>query len=103
MEIDDRTLKLVVKRLMHEATIDELQQLDDLLKRNCDASKLFQLLFEEGRSEEYVDRNDSLRLFSEILARIKMNEGIGNYGREKTLNSVVEVLPIIQYKTENDS
>jgi hypothetical protein len=75
MEIEDQILELAVKKLAGEANVEELQQLDDLLKKNPDALTILQLMFEEWEiEEEQASEEDSHRLFAKIITSIKSTE-----------------------------
>ncbi|WEA01616.1 ABC transporter permease [Mucilaginibacter sp. SJ] len=71
MNIEDRFLELIVKELTGEATVEELQELNDLLIKNPNAIILLKYLFDEWVVDEKISREDSRRLFAKIMTSIK--------------------------------
>lgn len=71
MNIEDRFLELVVKELTGEATVEELQELNDLLIKNPNAIILLKYLFDEWVVDEKISTEDSRRLFAKIMTSIK--------------------------------
>jgi hypothetical protein len=93
MEIEDQILELVVKKLAGEANVEELQELDDLLKKNPRALTILQLMFEEWEIEEEASEQDSHRLFAKIITSIKSAESdqipqtpVSNYKQKPNKN-----------------
>lgn len=74
MKINDHILELAFKRSTGEATVEELQRLDHLLKKDPEAAAVLKLLFESRVVNEEVSEEDSRRLFAKILDRIKPEE-----------------------------
>ncbi|GAA3978009.1 ABC transporter permease [Mucilaginibacter dorajii] len=70
MDTQDHILTLAVKKITGEATAEEIQELDALLKENPDAIHVLQLLFAEWSADEQISRADAHRLLAKIMARI---------------------------------
>jgi hypothetical protein len=73
MKMEDRVLKLVVKKMTGEATAKELQKLNDLGEKNVILHDTMEFLFTETKDERQAD-NRSQVLFEKIKAKIKSTE-----------------------------
>ena len=71
MQIDDEIWKLVGKKLMNEASEEDLRKLDDLLKQQPEMQSVLPVIFEWWKINNAADESDnSAQLFNKIKARI---------------------------------
>jgi len=70
MKIDNRIIELVVKKMIGEAGVEELQELNILLHTNADMQEAIAILLEEWTYEEQVPGNQNHLLFEKIKAKI---------------------------------
>ena len=74
MKLKDRVLELAVKKLAKEATVEELQELDELLNQDHDAAMVVRILLVKWTSGEPVSKADIDRSFAKLMTRIKSVE-----------------------------
>ncbi|MES2109831.1 MAG: hypothetical protein V4577_13825 [Bacteroidota bacterium] len=71
MKIDDRIIELAIKKMLGEACVEELQELNNLLQDDVDVQKALKTLLEEWTYEDKVSEDRSRLLFEKIKARIE--------------------------------
>jgi len=75
MNTEDHIWHLVIKKLTHEASEQELQELNELLYQNPDISDGVKLMLQWWQPEtEQVQEDNSYFLFKKVLNRIKEAE-----------------------------
>jgi hypothetical protein len=74
MKLKERILELAVKKLAREATVEELQELDDVLNKDPDAFATIRLLLAKWTTNEQVPKEDTDRNFAKLMGRIKFVE-----------------------------
>ena len=75
MNIEDRILALVTKKLVNRASEEELKELNELLQQHTDIHKKVKLVYEWWHSDtgQSAEANGYLR-FQKIMERIKSND-----------------------------
>jgi hypothetical protein len=73
MKIEDRVIELAVKKMTGEASIEEQQELNDLLQDDAHAQEALKVLLEEHYYEEPAPDDRSRLLFEKIKAKIEGN------------------------------
>lgn len=72
MNMEDHIWHLVIKKLTHEASEQELQELDELLKENPEINGSVKLMLKWWQPEtDHTEEEHSYFLFKKILSRIK--------------------------------
>jgi hypothetical protein len=74
MKLKERILELAVKKLAREATVEELQELDDALNKDPDAFGAIRILLAQWTTNEQVSKEDIDSNFAKLMERIKFVE-----------------------------